>query len=447
MPALGVWLEPGGEPMMTTTSLRRRSFGLVLALAALAACSGDGEVTTTTASSTTAVSTTTGAPSTTTTTTSPPLATAALEADILAAVESWRERTGVPGAALTVSLPDGSEIAVTSGVRDLTTDEAVKVDDFWRIASITKPMVSTAVLQLVEQGQVALDEPVSTYLGEGWAEGFLLNGVDYGDQVTVRDLLAHTGGFKEYAFDPGFYLLISDRLDVPMMPQEVVDWAVDQGAQFVPGTDYLYNTVGHVVAGLVLEQVTGRPAEVVLRETVFEPSDAADVYLTPREFPPTDVPAAYVQGLLRDAFDLIPGLAAFRDQATVGEFYDVTAVPQAVLTSAPFTGGGLEAQLDDVARIFRAMFDGTLLTPESVDAFTTPVLDTNYGLGIDVGMVDGTTVFSHGGGVPGFRSHALYAPDLDVAMAMSANLIPVEPDVGTLAEEIVRLVRAALPTS
>jgi len=434
--------------MIATTPVMKRLLGVLLLSASLVACGGGDTAPAPTTTTSTVAPTTTQAPATTTTTvaptTAPPLATAELEEQIRGALEAWRVEAGVPGSSMTVSLPDRSEITVTVGTRDLVTDEPVRADDHWRIASITKPMVSTVILQLVEQGLVELDAPVSTYLGAGWAEGYVLDGVDYGDLVTVSQLLDHTDGFKEYAFDPTFYLLVSDRLDVPMEPREVVAWAVGQGPQYVPGTDYGYNTVGHVVAGMIIETVTGRPAEEVLRETVFEPSGAEDLYLTPREFPPVRVPAGYVQGVLRDALGLIPGLAEYREQATVGEFFDVTAVPQAVLTSAPFTGGGLEAQLDDVARIFRAMFDGTLLEPGSITAFTTSALDTGYGLGIDVSEFEGSTVYSHGGGVPGFRSQALYIPELDVALAMSANLIPVDPDVGGVVDEVLRLVSAAL---
>lgn len=433
------------------TTLLRRLTSAVIAVGTLVACGSDDTSTATTLQSTTLAPTTTTATTTSTTTTTlaptttvAPLATAELEASIAAALEAWRMEAGIPGAALSVSLPDRSAITVTAGVRDLTTDEPVRVDDHWRIASLTKPMVSTAVLQLVEQGLVELDAPVATYLGAGWAEGYVLDGVDYGDLVTVAQVLSHTEGFKEYAFDPSFYLLVSDRLDVPMTPREVIDWAISQGPQYVPGTGYLYNTVGHVVAGLIIESVTGQPAETVLGQSVFAPSEADDAYLTPREFPPTRVPAGYVQGLLRDALGLIPGLATYTEQATVGDFFDVTAVPQALLTSAPFTGGGVEAQLDDVARIFRAMFDGTLLQPDTVETFTTTVVDTTYALGIDVGELDGTPVYSHGGGVPGFRSHARYDPQFDVSLAISSNLIPVEPDVGTLADQVLRVVREAL---
>lgn len=425
----------------------RRVVGVVVSLGLGVACGGASEVVPTTTSvpattTSTTTATTTSAP--VTTTSAPPLATDSLTRAVQQALDDWAQATGVPGAAMAVSLPDGSEIIVTTGVRDLNTGESVRSDEYWRIASITKPMVSAVVLRLVEQGLVELNAPVARYLGTGWASGYELGGVDYGDLVTIADLLAHTDGFKEYAFDPGFYLLVGDRLDVPMTPQEVVAWAVGEGPQYVPGTGYLYNTVGHVVAGLVIEAVTGRPAQDVLRDEVFEPARAKNLYLTPREFPPSRVPAAYVQGLLRTALDLLPALASYREQATVGEFYDVTAVPQAVLTSAPFTGGGLEAQLDDVALVFRALFDGTVLSAESVAAFTTTVLDTNYGLGISVGLVDDLVVYSHGGGVPGFRSHALYVPALDVSLAVSSNLIPLDPDVGTVADEVVRLVRTTL---
>jgi D-alanyl-D-alanine carboxypeptidase len=397
--------------------------------------------------------TTTGAPVTTSpaplpeTTAVPetaaPLSVDELRAALDVAVEEWMAATGVPGLGLTVLLPDGEELTLAWGVRDLVSGEAVAPDAYWRIASITKPMTSAVVLRLAEQGLVELDAPVTRYLGDDWAAGYLRDGVDYGPQVTIAQLLNHTDGFKEYAFDRGFYLLVSNRLDVPMDPREVLDWAVGQGPQYIPGTAYLYNTVGHLVAGLVIEQVTGRPAHEVLRRELFDLVGADDAYLTPKESPPDPVPAGYVQGLLKQAVESLPSLAPYREAATVGGFFDITAGPQAVLTSAPFTGGGVEAQTDDVARVFRGLFDGTVLSPGSIEAFVTTVPETDYGLGISVASVDGVTVYSHGGGVPGFRSHAFYAPDLDVAVAFSANLIPLEPDVDQLAQQILAIVRTA----
>lgn len=369
-----------------------------------------------------------------------PLATAELEQSIQAALDDWIAANGAPGSSLAVLLPDGSEVLVASGVRDLRADGAASTEDYWRIASISKPITSAVILRLVEQGLVDVDATVATYLGDEWATGYELDGVDYAPLITIRQILDHTDGFREYAFDPGFYLMVSDRLDVSMDPQEVVDWAFSVGPQFVPGTEYSYNTVGHIVAGLVIEAVTGKTAHEAMRELVFDPAGVTELYLTPGESPPTYVPAMYVQGELAGLISLLPGLAPYLDAAEVGDLFDLSVGPQEVLTSAPWTGGGIEAQMDDLARFFKAMFDGTVLQEETVELFSETALDTSYALGIQLSERVGYRTFEHGGGVPGFRSHARYFPDLDVSMALSTNLIPVDPDVGQLADTVTQLV-------
>ena len=105
-------------------------------------------------------------------------------------------------------------------------------------------------------------------------------------------------------------------------------------------------------------------------------------------------------------------------------------LPQAVLQSSGWTGGGNEARPESVSAIFRAMFDGTILTDDAIAEMTTTVFDSDYGLGISVDDVDGTVVYSHGGGVPGFRSQAGYLPDHDIAYAFSSSLIPLPEGAG-----------------
>jgi D-alanyl-D-alanine carboxypeptidase len=305
-------------------------------------------------------------------------------------------------------------------------------------------MTSTLVLQLVEEGLVDLDTPVAEYLGPDWIEGYVLDGVDHAATVTVRQLLNHTDGFAEFAFDLGFYLLVSERLDVPLEPEEVIAWAGERGPQYVPGEAYAYNTVGHIVAGLLVEELTGRDAAEVMAERLFEPAGATSAYL-----PPTLLPAdgqgavdGYVQGALRDALGAIPGFAPFAEAAAVGEFYDLSVAPQEVLRTAGWTGGGLEATAIDTARIVRSMFDGTALEADTVEEFTTPWdgAATGYGLGISRGDWQGWTTYSHGGGVPGFRSDAVHVPLLGLTIAASANLIEVDPDIGELSEAVLDVV-------
>ena len=148
------------------------------------------------------------------------------EERLIAVIDNYLASTKAPGVTMTVLRPsdDGTDaieaISLARGVRSLTTEAEVSTSDYFRWASITKPMTSIVVLQLVEEGLIDLDATVSTYLGEGWASGYELDGVDYGDAITIRQILNHTDGFAEFAFDLGFYVLASTRLDTPFEPRK-----------------------------------------------------------------------------------------------------------------------------------------------------------------------------------------------------------------------------------
>jgi len=368
------------------------------------------------------------------------LANSQLEDKIATSLNQWLEENGALGSAVSVLLPDGSQVNVAAGSRDRNGTPA-SVDDYWRIASISKPITSAIVLKLVEQGAIEIDEPVMTYLGTEWAQGYVLDGTDYAPLITIRQILNHTDGFDEYAFDPAFYLSASSRLDIPYIPQEIVDWGFERGPLFIPGTDYSYNTVGHVIAGMVVEAVTGKQAHELLREFITVPANAPDMYLPPKEFPPEMVPSMFVQGELAAVISLLPGLAPYLDDARISdEILDLSVGPQEVLSSVGWTGGGIESQMDDLARVFKVIFDGTILNQSTMDLFSETAVGTSYALGIQLSNRVGYETYEHGGGVPGFRSHARYFPDLDVAVAISANMIPVDPDVGNIADEISSMV-------
>ena len=121
-------------------------------------------------------------------------------------------------------------------------------------------------------------------------------------------------------------------------------------------------------------------------------------------------------------------------------------MPQGVLQSAGWTGGGNEARAESTSAVMLALFDGTILTEAQISEMTAPALPTtSYGLGISTDDVGGITVYSHGGGVPGFRSQGGYLVDHDSAYAVHVNLIPLPEGggVGDLQAELVPLIAAA----
>ncbi|MDE0498131.1 MAG: serine hydrolase [Acidimicrobiaceae bacterium] len=353
-----------------------------------------------------------------------------------AAVTEWMKRSGAPGLVLAVARGDREPDLFSWGVSDLGTSTPMSYRHHVRIGSVTKTVTAAVVLQLAAEGVVALDAPVAQYLGGDWAPGY-----EHAAEVTVRDLLGHTSGFVEYAFDPRFYQLAATRLDEQISPEEILEFAADYGPVTELGTEFNYNTTGYVAAGLVIEAVTGNSAAEELRSRVFEPLGLEHVYLTPEEFPPEPTANGYVGGTI--GYLLGPLLGLTRDnQITHADaiFVDISTMPSEFARSAGWTGGGLEAQIGDVAVLMRGLFAGDILDARQVGLMTTghPQPDNSYGLGISTEQIAGLTVFSHGGGVPGFRTIAAYIPELDLGIAMTANLLGIDgtDDVSTLLESL-----------
>lgn len=357
-------------------------------------------------------------------------------AAIEAAAADWMERARVPGLVLAIALGDDDPWTFAWGTRDLATGEPIAPDDYVRIGSITKSVTTAAVLSLVEEGLLDLDTPVTAYLGDDWYGSY-----EYGPDITLRHLMGHTAGFVEYAFDPGFFVLGAARLGIPIAPAEIVRFSTVYGPVADFGTEYNYSTAGHVIAGMVIESVTGNAAHAEIRSRILEPLGVQNTYLTPGEFPPEQVTEGYNAGLLYTAFSSLTTVPDDARANFMGRDYLATlSYPQEFLQSAGWTGGGIEAQIGDVPVLFRGLFAGGLLSDESLAEMTTPTVNRGYGLGVGLGEADGQSYLSHGGGVPGFRSRVAYFPELDLTLAGSANLLPPDPDMDELFETLLPIV-------
>lgn len=161
-------------------------------------------------------------------------------------------RDGFPAALAAVRSRDGRVRDYTAGVGDLRTRARTPVDGEVRIGSNTKTFVSVVVLQLAGEGKVRLDEPVETYL-PGLIRG---NGND-GRRVTVRQLLQHTSGLPEYA--AFLDLAVAPYRYDYYEPRRLLDMALQQKPAFAPGARWKYTNTNYIVAGLLIERVTGRP--------------------------------------------------------------------------------------------------------------------------------------------------------------------------------------------
>ncbi|MBB5960318.1 D-alanyl-D-alanine carboxypeptidase [Saccharothrix tamanrassetensis] len=286
--------------------------------------------------------------------------------------------TGEGGAAgVQVRITDGRrQFTARSGVAEVGRTEPVPLDGRFRIGSITKTFVSTVVLQLVGEGRVGLDDPVDRYL-----PGLLPDG----DEITVRMLLQHTSGLFNYTralpLDPAGFEGIRFK---HWEPRELVGISTAEPLDFPPGTSWSYSNTNFVVAGLLVEKVTGRPYEVAVNRRILRPLGLRD----------TSVPGDRVD---------VPGPHAHGYYSVDGKAVDVTRLNPSVAHAA----GEMISTTADLDRFVDALLDGRLLAPaQQAELTRTLPFTEGYGLGFQsTELPCGVTVYGHGGGIPGYTSY------------------------------------------
>ncbi len=239
--------------------------------------------------------------------------------------------------------------------------------DRFPIGSITKSFVAVLVLQLRDEGKLALDDTLSTWLPD----------FPRADRITLHHLLSHTSGIAEYLQANTLNKWLLARTVVT--PAQMVELAAEQAPLFEPGTRWAYSNSNYVLLGLVIEAVTGTPVETELRARIFEPLGMADSFLQGEE-----------EGSL-EVHGYVP--------QTVGE---LDMIPYWNGTPA-WTAGAIVSTTADMLRFSHGLFQGELLTDTSLGEMITPVGDAGsfrYGYGIIIG--DGW--IGHDGAVPGWMA-------------------------------------------
>jgi CubicO group peptidase (beta-lactamase class C family) len=363
---------------------------------------------------------------------------------------AWAEGNDIPGATFAAVI-GADTLILTHGQTDLIEGEPISGDSNFRVGSVTKPVTSAVVLQLVDEGSVDLDAPVSDYLTDWAAAATEIGAAD----VTVRQLLAHTSGFSDYAVAPELYIESLPRLDSAIEPEAIVEFSLEQGLLFEPGTDYNYSTTNYIIAGLIIEAVTGNAAHEEFESRIFDPLGLDGLFLTPGAFPPEPVVNGYLDlradapdsaiaplaGLLGTFSALLPADAVV--ELEDGTVIDIGALPQEFLTSVGWTGGGLEGQVGDTVRLLPGFFGGEILSSESIREMQTPSEHHNRSVAVIIDEYDGYTIYSHGGIAPGYRAGIAYVPELDLSVAVNTSAVPLESDVHELFRSLAEQLSAA----
>jgi D-alanyl-D-alanine carboxypeptidase len=301
---------------------------------------------------------------------------------------------GAPGAVVVVRTQGGIREAA-AGFARLRPREQMQATDRFRIASVTKTFVATAVLQLAAEGPLRLGDPV-----ERWLPGLVPNGAS----ITLRQLLNHTSGLFNVNEDDDFKQALIADPGRSWSPRDVLAVAFSHPPLFAPGTNWSYSNTNYVVLGLVIEAATGGTLEQELEQRI----------LTPLKLDATSFPtSAAIEGPFAHGYvGPHPGLPIAR-----GTLLDVSTI---LSPSFAWGSGNMVSNAPDLTHFFAALLRGRLLPARQLAEMKTGSSgNAVYGLGLRTTYAPCGTAVGHEGDIPGYRTAVWATPNgRRVAVAM-----------------------------
>nr|WP_275889476.1 serine hydrolase domain-containing protein [Nakamurella flavida] len=309
--------------------------------------------------------------------------------------------TGVAGLSAAVWIGD-QEWTRTAGYADLETQEPFDPAAHVRIASITKTFTATAVLILVDRGELALDDVLESYVP----------GIANGDRITVEDMLGMRSGVFDYTSDPGFLARFDADPTASWSDEQTVAVIRANPPAFAPGEQVVYADSNYALLGMVIEAVTAVPAGEFITSEVIERLDLPDTSYPTTTRIPDPHPTGYLpQGTL-----------------AAGQPFDNEADPPEIVDelnpALAGTAGAMISTLADLKVWGTELTDGSLLAPSThaarlgaIRQITGQKINVGYGLGI-LGLNE---FLGHDGAILGFSSVVMRRPETDTTIVMVAN--------------------------
>ncbi|MEM8960109.1 MAG: serine hydrolase [Acidobacteriota bacterium] len=320
-----------------------------------------------------------------------------------------------PGGAVLIKKGDEVVLRAGHGLADVEMGVAITPDMVFRVGSVTKQFTAALIMQLVEEGKVAIDAPITDYLPD----------YDTHDAtVTVEHLLTHTSGIPSYTGLPDFF----DQVRADRTPEEMVDLWEELELEFAPGTDWRYNNSGYFLLGMIIEAVTGQSYQEALQERIFTPLGMTSSYYGEHD---------------RIIPKRVEGYAGGSDGYVNAPYLSMTQ---------PYAAGSMLSTVDDLAVWQQALEAGKVVSAESLEvmwrAHRLPDGDnTDYGYGFQIGEHAGHQIVRHGGGINGFAAQLTTVPDQDIVVAVLTNHTGAEVSPTRLAAlATARLLGESIPT-
>jgi CubicO group peptidase (beta-lactamase class C family) len=287
-------------------------------------------------------------------------------------VKAEMNKQHIPGLALVVVKNGHVDKSAAYGLANVELNVPVRTDTIFQIQSITKTFTASAVMLLVEEGKIGLDDKITKHLDnlpESWKE------------ITVRHLLSHTSGIKDFINEP----TVDMRKDI--QPEDVIESLRKLPLNFQPGEKYAYSNTGYHLLAMIIRKVTGQYWGEFLKERILDPLEMNNTRVISLASIITNRAAGYLweNGELRNGRFIAPTILAY-------------------------AGGGLRSTVLDLAKWDAALYTEKILKRSTLDQMWTPMKlndgsNSSYGLGWGVTNYHGHRLISHTGShMTGFKT-------------------------------------------
>ncbi|MCA1837497.1 MAG: beta-lactamase family protein, partial [Actinobacteria bacterium] len=351
--------------------------------------------------------------------------------DLQPQIEEQMTNLRIPGALVYVDVPGEGTWIQAFGTGTLGASTPITPNDHVRIGSNTKTFTGTVILQLVDEGKLGLDDPVSKYQPE----------VPNGENITIRQLLNMTSGLFNYAEDGDFNQTLDTEPQKVWEPRELVEIGFKHQPYFSPGDGWHYSNTNFILLGMIIEQLTGQPLEKEFQERIFVPLGMSESLLPERSSAaiPNPHPRGYmyqtnVQSLTSSELE---GKKAEQADEAAGEPKDVTDVNP----SWGWAAGSTISTVNDLIIWAKADATGQLLSPQTQKerlSWVSPPPSPEAQYGLAIAELPGSFV-GHDGQIPGFNSVAVYQAQKDATVVVVTNVYSA-PDGSQPATDIFKVI-------
>ena len=277
----------------------------------------------------------------------------------------------------------------------------------YKIASITKTMVATTVLQMAEEGKINIDDPIKKYLEYtdfvNYDNLHIYKGVKSQDSITIRMLLNHTSGIldifndAEVRFYLGVYFNKKKEYTAEEIFKKYFDYKLNKKPANLPGRGYNYSDINYMLLGFIIEEVAQKSLSDVLRERIITPLELENTYF--------------------EYYEAARGIGQMTDS-----YLNRTNITEKINTSFEWAGGGIVSTVEEMAVFIQAIFNEQLLNTESLnnmmDISSTAKFGEKYGLGLEKFEIKNKVFYGHSGA---YGSLLLYSPAEELTISLNVG--------------------------